>query len=1115
VAAADAYSGPAGPRFPVQATDVTAAGALKGVDHRQLLARHLYVLALTLTADPAYGDPGQSQQLKDADAEPARRTAQWAVNVVDFRDADNAMTMFEYDVNPFDGWNVDGIVGGSPQSQDDSNPMRGLVFGCEKPALLMTETLAWHDRRTDDSAQASAFPSTDGPDTTTTDTRRPDKDFDQLSRPRGAFFLELYNPSANSPSAGADTHAVAVRRNNRIDLGVNLAAVAIDPNDVSRRSPVWRLAIYKRGSTPEEEAAAWDPDDVDVKKRPRGQMDRSVYLAGFDPKYPDDGVAFFNDRQKNPAPPVRPGRYMVIGAGDETAPGVYEAPIGDRKGARNPNSPNKGPKRRIELVTRNTAGGNPTVRLVDADNMAVDDVTVQPQASQYKVQAPREATIQSPPQAGQPALATPAFPGDASGYVADVAIVDRVQDGTTGNTVKRRLSLSEPAVGYPNRFRGSQWNDAKDQYEAADSTLMPIDVPLDGPIGGEAALQNQFGNDMSTWPSYLASFDNTTRKWSSLVDPVLTQIRDPQPDSNPNPGASYSFIYQQRLADPTKVWNPEPGRPGHDPNRPVNPYLTVDATSANLTVFNSRGSASGEEEDGSPANNARAKFASHERGFTQANTQNSAPPLLWSEEAPSLVRMRNPRFKIRLLPAPRNRFFDPPFRNQMNLADTSNYWFNAVPYCSLGFMNKPFEDASRAGELRQLVPAKPHPWFAWNNRPYVSGNEVMLAPRVRSSQLMRQFLTAQAGGAAPPQQGRPSSYVTPLASEFDAPQPPTDQQPAYAHLENLFFEQVGNGQISAAQLRRIPNGLYRVLEYLHTPSLFAGTRKWLNPGMAQFGGFDPTAPTASADDPRMHRQPPFNEVSEFRDPGRINLNTIFSRDVWDGMFHGRATRDGSRGVATHTGPDFDDEFVVSRRAYGGTVDKTLLLDASSPTFFANPFRSPDAGDLVPLATMRHTGIDCTLLRSMQGTAGGVQTGPKAGGDPLFAAIDGANNAAPWRGAMRNAAFRYGPMVRLDNLVTTRSNVYAVWVTIGFFEVEDAPAWSSMNAQQQAAFGNSLALYNRVYPDGYQFGKEDGVETGDIRRMRSFYIIDRSLPAAFEPGADHNVENVIRLRRRIE
>ena len=34
----------------------------------------------------------------------AHRIAQWAINVVDFRDADAIMTPFEYDVNPFNGW---------------------------------------------------------------------------------------------------------------------------------------------------------------------------------------------------------------------------------------------------------------------------------------------------------------------------------------------------------------------------------------------------------------------------------------------------------------------------------------------------------------------------------------------------------------------------------------------------------------------------------------------------------------------------------------------------------------------------------------------------------------------------------------------------------------------------------------------------------------------------------------------------------------------------------------------------------------------------------------------------------------------------------------------------
>ena len=37
--------------------------------------------------------------------------AQWAINCVDFRDRDSVMTPFEFDLNPFDGWGVDGVVG--------------------------------------------------------------------------------------------------------------------------------------------------------------------------------------------------------------------------------------------------------------------------------------------------------------------------------------------------------------------------------------------------------------------------------------------------------------------------------------------------------------------------------------------------------------------------------------------------------------------------------------------------------------------------------------------------------------------------------------------------------------------------------------------------------------------------------------------------------------------------------------------------------------------------------------------------------------------------------------------------------------------------------------------
>jgi hypothetical protein len=182
----------------------------------------------------------------------------------------------------------------------------------------------------------------------------------------------------------------------------------------------------------------------------------------------------------------------------------------------------------------------------------------------------------------------------------------------------------------------------------------------------------------------------------------------------------------------------------------------------------------------------------------------------------------------------------------------------------------------------------------------------------------------------------------------------------------------------------------------------------------------------------------------------------------------------------------------------------MLLDVDFPTIFANPYRSSDAGELVPIPGMVTDGYNCTLQRQLPGNAD----------EPMFTAatIDRHNSSK------LNAAFRYQPMTRLGSLATTRSNVYAVWVTIGFFEVEEANR-DRFDELHPVGGGFTLAmqtaLFNKVYPDGYQLAKEDGVETGDIRRLRGFYMIDRTLPAGFEPGVDHNVENVIRLRRRIE
>jgi hypothetical protein len=77
-------------------------------------------------------------------------------------------------------------------------------------------------------------------------------------------------------------------------------------------------------------------------------------------------------------------------------------------------------------------------------------------------------------------------------------------------------------------------------------------------------------------------------------------------------------------------------------------------------------------------------------------------------------------------------------------------------------------------------------------------------------------------------------------------------------------------------------------------------------------------------------------------------------------------------------------------------------------------------------------------------------------------------------------------MRLPNLVTTRSNVYAVWITVGYF-----------------------------HTDGTTLGGEAGSDTGEIERHRAFYLIDRSVPVGFQRGENLNAAGTIMLRRFIE
>jgi len=71
-------------------------------------------------------------------ATPAAQIAQWVANAIEFRDADSIMTPFEFDIEPSNGWTVDGNVQTETGEAD-----RAVVFGVERPEILIQETLAW------------------------------------------------------------------------------------------------------------------------------------------------------------------------------------------------------------------------------------------------------------------------------------------------------------------------------------------------------------------------------------------------------------------------------------------------------------------------------------------------------------------------------------------------------------------------------------------------------------------------------------------------------------------------------------------------------------------------------------------------------------------------------------------------------------------------------------------------------------------------------------------------------------------------------------------------------------------------------------------------------------
>ncbi|MCY3014058.1 MAG: hypothetical protein NT171_05060, partial [Planctomycetota bacterium] len=144
------------------ATTARNKAVLDGVLNREIARGERFDLnrPLTGTKPPKYDitDPYYAQRqayfkdlyvllhaLSDFTPQQSVHVAQWAANLVEFRDGDSTMTPFEFDTNPADGWDVDGNV----KTTNDAKPaQRDVVFGCERPEIVIAETCAWEDATT-------------------------------------------------------------------------------------------------------------------------------------------------------------------------------------------------------------------------------------------------------------------------------------------------------------------------------------------------------------------------------------------------------------------------------------------------------------------------------------------------------------------------------------------------------------------------------------------------------------------------------------------------------------------------------------------------------------------------------------------------------------------------------------------------------------------------------------------------------------------------------------------------------------------------------------------------------------------------------------------------------
>ena len=472
----------------------------------------------------------------------------------------------------------------------------------------------------------------------------------------------------------------------------------------------------------------------------------------------------------------------------------------------------------------------------------------------------------------------------------------------------------------------------------------------------------------------------------------------------------FRYVQLQRLANPQAPYNAD-----------SNPYITVDTAPVDLITFN--GCSTGQEDGPTIVPATDTDFHSAERG--QENEQRN----IWQ---------------------PLTQGFDAP--SDFSLAGVDEHHFSRKLTESFGELNMSFIDSqyTQMGLYKTDPLPIPNtafyqdmafPWFTWNNRPFISAFELMSVPRgdIEDEDFVNNHYRAPSNVL--------QNFTLPI------PQPPGRERSF--HLAFTAESTDGEREFMGGGVNNAQGDLWRLLEFVEVPSRFLGTEYVLDANT--FDGKQP--------DDLGSYNPPYNRLPRYRNPGKVNLNTISDPRVWEALMGKKQT-----GVDGFTGADFA-ALMASRT---GSGNATLQGSGTYASDFCNPFRPQDKSSFVPEGMIDDQGDeDGTDFLRKHPTVN----------QRLFEM----NSGTVYQNTGRNQYFANMPSIRMPNMATTRSSVYAIWLTVGFFEVDE----------------NGL------------LGREVGWDSGESVRHRAFSIFDRSIPVAFEPGKNHNIERAILVKSIIE